>query len=288
MQRGSPADIGGCLGRSGEVMPPVRVQVELNRGRGGVPLDQLAAFASGTAEFLSSLATDIGIKTPPHCWVSEDFDNGSLKFACRLDTPLDATQATRFQRGLRSVLRNDYSDTTISVCIRPETRLRYARVAQSLEADTPARFGLSAPGAEGQIEWFVLTPTMVRDIQAPVESAYRSFGEVQGVVHAFFKETSPPYLKIRELSTKQMVNCIFGPELYADAVKLLADPSGVVFVEGWLSESAETGLVERIDVTGFRVAPEFDEAIYRKSLGGMSEFTGNLTTTEYLRELRRD
>jgi hypothetical protein len=44
-------------------------------------------------------------------------------------------------------------------------------------------------------------------------------------------------------------------------VEVLADEDAVVFVEGWTTASTETGLVTEIEVTDFRLAPEFKEAI---------------------------
>ena len=112
------------------------------------------------------------------------------------------------------------------------------------------------------------------------------WGEVQGVVHAFFKEVERPYLKIRELSTRQLVNCYFEPAMYGAAVEILSDPQAVVFVEGWLREDRETGQVTDIEVTDFRLAPEFPLASYRAGLGAVPDYTGALSTSEFIDRMR--
>ena len=86
----------------------------------------------------------------------------------------------------------------------------------------------------------------VAEPASAVATARESYGEVQGIVHAFFKEASPPYLKVRELSTQHLVNCYFRSEMYQAAVDVLADPSAVVLVEGWAKEDADSGWVTEL------------------------------------------
>ncbi len=267
-------------------MHQVRIRVELNKGRVGMPLDKLAAIARDTVDFLGSLTRDLGVAEPDHAWLAERFDNGSVDFDCRLALPLEADRAAKLDSALRMVFANDYSDAETAMLIRPETRRRYAYIARPLDVDEEARFGLYRNASFESIEWFALSTALAAEIEEPLSVAHRSYGEVQGIVHAFFKEAERPYLKIRELSTKQLVNCFFPPALYGSAVEVLADPDAVVFVEGWTTESAETGGVSEIEVTDFRLAPEFNEEVYQRGVGSMPDFTGDLETSEYIREAR--
>ena len=267
-------------------MHPVRIRIELNKGRVGMPLDKLAAIARDTMEFLGSLTEDLGLNAGTHAWLAEEFDNGSVDFDCRFTLPLEDDRAVRVRSALRMVFANDYSDADTAMLVRPATRQRYARVARPLDPDEVARFGLYRNGAREGIEWFDLTPALAAEIETPVAGAQRSYGEVQGIVHAFFKETDRPYLKIRELSTRELVNCYFPPQLYRNAVEVLADPEAVVFVVGWTTEDVESGRVTEIEVTDFRLAPEFSEELYRQGLGSIPDFTGVQETTDYIREVR--
>jgi hypothetical protein len=251
-----------------------------------MPLDKLALITRDAVEFLTSVSLDLGLDQPEHPWLAERFDNGSVDFDCRFALPLEDERAAQLSSALRMVFANDYSDATTAMLIRPETRRRYARIARPLDLEEEARFGLYRNGTEDTIEWFALSASLAAEIEEPFAASHRSYGEVQGIVHAFFKETERPYLKIRELSSKQLVNCYFQKELYQSAVEVLADPDAVIFVEGWTSESADTGLVSEIDVTDFRLAPEFDEDLYRRGIGGMPDFTGDIDTTDYIREVR--
>lgn len=267
-------------------MHHVRIRVELNKGRVGMPLAKLAAVAQGTVEFLAALAEDLTVDAPAEAWLAERFDNASVDFDCRLAVPLSESQAARMFSGLRMVFANDFSDAATAVMIRPATRRRYAQIARPLDADEVARFGLYRDGSSDSAEWFMLTRELAAEIEEPLPASHRAYGEVQGIVHAFFKETDRPYLKIRELSTRQLVNCYFNREQYRAAVEVLADAEAVVFVEGWVTEDADTGLATEIEVADFRLAPKFSEEIYRSALGTLPDFTGDLETTDYLREVR--
>ena len=267
-------------------MRHVRIRVELNKGRVGMPLDKLAAIARDTVEFLGSLTRDMGLEEPAHAWLAEKFDNGSVDFDCHFAMALGEDRAAQLSSALRMVFANDYSDATTAMLIRPETRRRYARIARPLDLDEVARFGIYRNGDVDSLDWFDLSPALAAEIEEPLSGSHRSYGEVQGIIHAFFKEAERPYLKIRELSTKELVNCFFSKDLYRNAVEVLADPDAVVFVEGWTTASVETGLVTEIEVADFRLAPEFKESAYRSGLGGMPDFTGAQETTDYIREVR--
>jgi hypothetical protein len=269
-------------------MRHIRIRVELNKGRVGMPLDKLAVITRETVEFLGSLASDVGLAAPEHAWLAENFDNGSVDFDCRFAVPLEDDRAIRLSSAMRMVFANDYSDAATAMLIRPETRGRFARIARPLDADEVARFGIYRDTMLETVEWFSLTAALAAEIQEPLATTHRSYGEVQGIVHAFFKETERPYLKIRELSTRELVNCYFTRELYRSAVEVLADPDAVVFVEGWTTASAETGHVEEVEVVDFRLAPEFSEDVYRAGLGSQPDFTDKQETSDYIRELRSE
>jgi len=51
-------------------MSELRIKVELNKGRKGVPLDKLAAVAEGTVRFLNLFSRDLGFGNVEHRWRS--------------------------------------------------------------------------------------------------------------------------------------------------------------------------------------------------------------------------
>lgn len=265
----------------------LKIRVEFNKGRVGMPLPKLAAAAAQTVRFLGLVARDLGIEAGSSDWLAERFENGSVDFDCRLAAPLSTPTLELGRRAFRQVFTNRYDDPEVATLIRAETRLQFARIAEPLDPDETARFGLYADEEPEPEEWFVLSRDRLQELETAVGTGPReSWGEVQGVVHAFFKEVERPYLKIRELSTRQLVNCYFKPEMYGAAVEVMSDPAAVVFVEGLVTEDPETGQVTDIEVTDFRLAPEFKIETYRASLGALPDYTGNLSASAFIDQLR--
>jgi len=267
-------------------MSELRLRVELNKGRQGIPLHKLAEVAEEAVRFLDALVSDVGIEQEGQAWLAENFENDSVDFDCRYTAVLPEPTVTRGRESLRMVMANDYSPSDLAVLISPETRRQFARMARPLDADEVIRLGLYRDGSLKPYDWFQLDQRRSLEIEEPLSGFRKAYGEIQGIVHAFFKETEKPYLKVRELSTHQLVNCFFPSEMYQSAVKVLADPEAVVFVEGWLRQEAATGQVTEIAVADFRLAPEFSKEVYRSTLGALPDYTGKLSTREFLERLR--
>jgi hypothetical protein len=264
----------------------LRIRVEFNKGRVGMPMGKLSAATERTVRFLASLARDLGVVAGEGGWLAERFENGSVDFDCRLSTPLTDEHHERGRRALRQVFSNRFDDVEMEVVIRPETRRCFGRIAEALDADEIARFGLYLADEERPGEWFTLDRSRLVTLVEDVASQRRSWGEIQGFVHSFFKEVSRPYFKIRELGSRRLVNCYFKPEMYRAAVEVLTDPESVVYVEGWVHEDAETGFATHVEVSDFRLAPDFSLEVYRAGLGSLPDYTGSLSTAEHIATLR--
>ena len=114
------------------------------------------------------------------------------------------------------------------------------------------------------------------------------YGEIQGIVRAFYKESASSKLVIRELSTKTLVDCFFTRDMYQAAVETLLEPNAIIFVEGEVSEDREKGQVTSIRAVNFRPAPDFDDAWIDDFVGSYPEYTGSLSTEEFIRKVRQD
>ncbi len=261
-----------------------RIRVTLNKGRKGVPLEKLAAIAEETAKFLTDLGEDLGT-SGENGWVADNFANGSVVFDLE-DPTIPEQESDRWRRGLRAVMANDFGDAEINLLITRTTRQQYAAIGRVIDADEVVEFGVYRNGTSAGIESYVL----VRQPEEPADIGpinYTYFGEIQGVVHALFKEAKNPRLSIRELATRELVDCYFSTSLYADAVEVLRDPDAIVFVEGDVTESAESGRVVKIEVKHFKVAPRFDLAEFENMIGKFpGALTGGRPTSQVMDDFR--
>ncbi|WP_395642395.1 hypothetical protein [Rudaea sp.] len=268
-------------------MSTLRLRIELNKGRIGMPLHKLAQVCQETTRFLDMLCEDIGLSAPKSGWLAEEFENASVDFDVRHPDIISEQLAALGRRALRMVLSDDYDDPALGFAIRIETRRQYKRIGGALDPDEVARFGIYKNGEQSPEQWFELHRTEVIDTASGLIDR-NAYGEIQGTVNAFFKEHSPPYLRVRELATGVLVNCYFRPEMYQTAVELLEDRDAVVFVEGWIKEDAATGHTREIRVQDFRPAPEFDPNLYRRMLGALPDYTGASSSEDFVRSWRDD
>ena len=266
-------------------MSTLRLRVELNKGRKGMPVGKLAQVCLETTRFLDLLCEDIGLPAPRGGWLAEEFENASVDFDLRHPEAVSEDMAELGRRALRMVLSNAFDDPMLGLAICSETRHQYRRIGSALGADEVARFGVYRGGESRPDAWFELQHANMPEIAAGLIDRH-VYGEVQGTVNAFFKEHSPPYLRIRELSTGELVKCYFRPEMYKTAVELLAERDAVIFVEGWLKEDAASAQIREIRVEDFRPAPEFDAGLYQRMLGALPDYTGALDSEDFVRTWR--
>jgi hypothetical protein len=181
-------------------------------------------------------------------------------------------------------MAKDMSCPEVNFMIRPETRHRFYSIANSLPPTERIEFGIYS--GDRILESFSLDNEMAQESSLDQARPLRSYGEIQGVVHAFFKETKSPKLVIRELASQSLVNCFFSKEMYHEAVALLQDRNAVVYVEGEISETP-SGQITDIDVKNLTPAPEFDATEFEKMIGGFpGGLTGGVDAAVLLEELR--
>ena len=68
----------------------------------------------------------------------------------------------------------------------------------------------------------------------------------------------------------------------------MLEPNAIIFVEGEVSEDREKGQVTSIRAAKFRPAPDFDDAWIGDFVGSYPEYTGNLSTEEFIIKVRQN
>ena len=267
-------------------MSSLRVRVELNKGRRGIPLRKLSNITKETVKFLAMVCVDVGAEKSTDDWLALNFENNSVDFDCLIDSEIDERKATVGRQALRSIMGNQLPGSELGIRIRPATRLQYSHIASQMDPDELIRFGVYQNGEQKPTDWFTLDKSMAATIASEIATTATYFGEIQGIVHSFYKETDKPKFVIRELSTRLLIDCFFKPEMYRNAVEVLQEKDGVVFVEGMVTENVAEGFVESVEVTGFTSAPLFNEQETREFLGTHPDLTGNLTTEQYVERFR--
>jgi len=260
-----------------------KIRVTVGRGKRGILLEKLGRIAQGTVTFLQDLGNDLDIPASEQ-WLADNFSSAHsviFDLSPQADSEL-------WKRGLKSVMAADFSDDVMRVRVSPRTRQRYVQIAADLEADEKIEFALLDGDSEAP-EIYELDRSAITTFESEKPDHYRYPGEIQGIVHSFVKEAKRQKLVMRELSTRQLVDCYFTKDLYQGAVALLHDEDAIISVEGLVTEDSSTGLVTEMDVTEFTPAPTFDLAQFERMIGAFPKaLTGGRDAAELLDEDRNN
>jgi hypothetical protein len=266
-------------------MTNLKIKLEFNKGRRGIPLFKLISMTDETLKFLDMTCEDIGISKDRKNWTASNFSNGSVAFDCEYDTELKPEIMRKYIRVVHDIITKPHEVRVLHPFLRKATLLQYARITEEADANEIVRFGFYTNGTKLP-RWTEFAKADAIKIVEELSKMAEYYGQIQGIIHSFYKEADPPYLTIRELSSKALINCSFENDLYNDAVSLLKDKKAIIFVEGQVVENLITGLVESIRASKFYPAPDFSREDFDSFFGCCPNLTASQTTEEYIREVR--
>jgi hypothetical protein len=262
-------------------MARIRIRIELNKGRVGIPLHKLAEVVAQTEKFLKMLGQDERLESGTGQWIGLDFSNGSLAYTAEYGAEVDAKAEYRFTSEFDNLRRGKPTQR-----VRFATRRQYVRIADPLDEDESVDFGVYKEGSS-QPDFVALSKRDVRlvlgDLQLPVEA----IGALQGNVHSVFFGAQPPYFNLRELSSQALVRCEYASNLYDDVVKAVEHPNTIVHVYGTVKTNLEDRSLDTMKVSRIDIAEKLTEEDFNKFFGCAPNFTGELSTTEFIDRMRR-
>jgi hypothetical protein len=265
-----------------QAMSAIRIRVELNKGRIGIPIAKLSTVTEEVKKFLALVGKDANIPHDSKDWLALKFGNSSVIFDCLL-AEVEEPRAVE-ARQIMSAIMSRRQSSNIEALIHPKTRLQYARISEAIDLDEVIGFGIYRDGEAIPEEHYELSRIEGENIAKEITKTCVYHGEVQGSVHAFYKESKKPRMVVRELSSGELVDCFFKTELYAQAVDALTERDGVVFVDGEITEDLIEGKIESVVASDFRPAPLFDLAFFNSFLGSVPNLTGDKSTEDFLSE----
>jgi TonB family protein len=113
------------------MMNRLRVRVELNRRKAGVPMEELVSVVDETRKFFHLLAEDVQIESGRGEWLASNFDPESLNFTAEYEGAASTEQVQAFGSA--------FSGTT---SLRRETIAQFTRIADFIGEDELVGFGL--------------------------------------------------------------------------------------------------------------------------------------------------
>jgi hypothetical protein len=250
----------------------IKIRVVLNKGRKGVPLGKLSKILAELYAFLDDMAEDLGVKDGGG-WQGIQFKNSSLDFLAVKNTVVDDEVYVRFNESARHVIENS-DDRSVT----RRTRAQYAKIAAPLDPDEAVGIGienyeremLEGPldtEDEKSFEWHSLDKVKASRIEDSVRAKIRSFASIQGTIHSLYIEADKPHFALRELSTKDLINCYYTDVQYAKVAKSLESKGAVLFVHGFAITDMMTRKIEGFEVKSIIEAPKADSQTLARFIG---------------------
>jgi hypothetical protein len=267
----------------------IRIKVMLNKGRSGISLHKLPKLLENIQQFLDMLSQDvIGGNSE---WLGSDFTNGSLVYTAERIDPVPEEKAKEFNDSFKGV-----ASRTSKGRVRSATQSQYAKIANPIDADEVVRFGLeeieeenrSITPEEAPFEWLELTKQDAALIAQAAQAKVAAYGSIQGIIHSVFFGAKPPHFQLRELSSGDLIHCIYTRDKYPEIAEALQEENAVLHVYGTtitdtVNREIEEMRVERIDVAG-----KFSKEDFEKFFGCAPGIKGELSIQEFIDRSREN
>ena len=268
-------------------MAQLKLRIELNKGREGAPLDKLGDITRQLEKFLRSLADDLNIDVKKGEWLGQNFRNGSVSYDACFQVDISDSKIRHFNECVEFVADYDPDAEGVNALVSDATLLEFGRLGERIDPDETIGLGIYSPDRK-RLKWRRVEYRKASKIRHAIEIPIHAYGSVQGVFHAWLKESQQPFFQLRELSTENLVRCYYADSMYQQIVESLKRRISIVHVSGNMKldrakRSIEEVRVDRLD----RMEPLSDEQ-FRDFFGASPKLTGDMSTQQFIDMIRSD
>jgi hypothetical protein len=259
------------------IVARIKIRFVINKGRHGAPMGKFGKISEQAEKFLKSLAADCEIQTYPGEWLAINFGNGSVEFDAEFQGDVNLGAAQIFTRSLEFLADFDPESEGLNLAIKPATALEYARIGSLIDPDEEIGVGIYSPDAPHR-------PPRLRSItyrgaaalKREIETPVTSYGSVQGILHAWFKEAREPYFQLRELSTDALVRVHYHPALYPDVAKAVQERTTMLMVSGNTLFDRATRLATELKADRIELMKMLSTAEFEEFFGSAPDFVADV------------
>ncbi|OGO35299.1 MAG: hypothetical protein A2Z03_07755 [Chloroflexi bacterium RBG_16_56_8] len=253
-------------------MPFIRVRIELNKGRHGVPLRKLAAVGRESEKFFQMLGSDVGLKFEKGEWIAVNFEEGSLCFDAMNVSETSDEELYQFNHNLRRVAKFDPNKDISLEGISNATMRQYAQIAENLDSDELVGFGIYKDG-EAPLEWDYLSKHQSIEIMNCIESRIQYHGALHGTIHSLNKGITTPYFDLRDAASGRLVKCFFKRGLYEKLIDIMKDYDAIVHLSGLFTVSKFEKKIESVYAQKIEKAEQYLEGDIDRLMGCAPDLT---------------
>jgi len=258
-------------------MARIKIRLVINKGRHGAPLAKLGKISEQAEKFLKMLAADSEIETHPGEWLAVNFGNGSVEYDAEFQGDVNPGAAQIFTRNLEVLADFDPDSEGLNAAIKPATALEYARIGSLIDPDEEIGLGIYSPDApQARPKQRAITYRAATALKREIETPVASYGSVQGILHAWFKEAKEPNFQLRELATDALVRVFYSPTLYSDVAKAVQERTTMMMVSGNMLFDRATRLATELRADRIELMKMLSTAEFEEFFGSAPKFVADL------------
>jgi hypothetical protein len=268
-------------------MARIKVRFELNKGRTGAPLGKLGDISKQAERFLRALAVDFAIDAKSGQWLAVNFKNGSVVYDAEFQGDVTGAEADAFNRGLEFLADYDPQSEGANGSVSQGTIMEFARLGSIIDPDEVIGLGIYGRGrAKPKMRWISYAKTA--EIRGEMEAPIPAYGSVQGIIYSLQKEVDRPFFRMRELATDALVSCYYPGRLYGDVARALQERTNVLHVAGEMTYDRVKRSISELKVERIETARILSPAEFEEFFGSAPQFTGAMSTDEWIDQLRSE
>ena len=269
-------------------MDEINFKVRLNPGRKGVSLNKLSKISSETERFLRLLSEDLKLKGHDKHWIAFKFENRSLSFRLKHPNLHPNEQIEGFNSAMLLITGFDPDKKMTLNGYRKITLRQFAKIADPLESNEIIKFGVFPALKATQFKWKELTKLKAEKIEHYISESVESYGALQGKIYSFTLGKSKLEFEFRDLASGSLIKCFSDESLYDNLVNTIKDRDSVVHLSGKMKVQRIDRKIEHIFVDRIELAEKFLDGDLKKFFGCAPGITGDLSTKEYISQIRSD
>lgn len=267
-------------------MANFRIRVGINRGRGPVDYSDISSLTQEINQFLRLLGQDAGLSDDENRWTATHIKDGSF-LSTGIPGNVSAQESSRMGMMADAILQGNSVEAR-DLGVREQTTLQFKKLAIKASKSVPIEFGLYKSSRARIPKWRAISVECAESLVANTQPFVDYEGAIQGVIHAWYKESSEPHFDLRERAKNALVRCYYTASLYEEILKSLVVPDAQIHVAGLLRANRIDRSIESIKVRRIKKPVAFSDSDFEQFFGSAPNLTGELDSASFVASVRGD
>jgi hypothetical protein len=267
-------------------MAAFRIRVGLNRGHGPVDYRSLSELTDEIDSFLRRIGEDAGLPIEANRWIATNVADGSFMSTGVPAIEIGTGTVDSLGQMVDAILRGDARQAQ-NLGVSDQTRLQYDKLAKKADSRRiPVEFGLYKSEAARRPKWYPVTIGGAKSLLYLTSPFVEYSGAIQGVIHAWYKESDEPHFQLRDQTKNSLIKCYYNSGQYPDVLKAVARRDERVHVSGTIHANRLDKTIESIKVARIKNPVEFSDAEFERFFGCAPSIAGDLSSADFIEKVR--